>query len=123
MIDALSMTLFLEGKAMIKLTASNDDFGGLPLILVTIGDDEKDFEALHDHLEFVEKQAEPRFQSLIVARPQLPSMLYKVLRKRVEALPNVYIRRLSEASDECERLPHATGTFLVSRRRLGNRAS
>ncbi len=102
---------------MIDLIASNDENAGLPLVLVTVGGDDGDFEVLHNHLESVSRDPEPRFQSLIVARPDLPKMLYNVLCARIDPLPNVHIRRLGEKADDCYELNHETGTFLVTRRR------
>ncbi len=102
---------------MIDLTASNDDNAGLPLVLVTVGGDDGEFEALHDHLELATRDGEPAFQSLIVARPDLPKMLYNVLCARIDPLPHVHIRRLGENAEDCCELHHETGTFLVTRRK------
>lgn len=102
---------------MIDVFASNDDRAGLPLVLVTVGGDDGDFEVLHNHLETVSRDPEPRFQSLIVARPDLPKMLYNVLCARIDPIPHVHIRRLGEERENCYELQHETGTFLVTRRR------
>jgi predicted glycosyltransferase len=102
---------------MIDLIESNNEKTGLPLVLVTVGGDDGDFEVLHNHLETVSRDPEPRFQSLIVARPDLPKMLYNVLCARIDPLPHVHIRRLGEKTDNCYELLHETGTFLVTRRR------
>jgi len=102
---------------MIDLVANNDRDAGLPLVLVTVGGSDGEFEALHKHLENVSRQNAPRFQSLIVARPDLPKMLYNVLCARVDPIPNVHIRRLGESREDCRELQHETGTFLVTRRK------
>lgn len=101
---------------MIDSSASNDDGAGLPLVLVTVGGDDRDFEVLHDHLELVASDGARQFQSLIVARPDLPKMLYNVLCARIDPLPHVHIRRLGEKPEQCSQLHHETGTFFVSRR-------
>ncbi len=102
---------------MIDLNASNDDNAGLPLVLVTVGSSDGDFEVLHNHLELATRDGEPAFQSLIVARPDLPKMLYNVLCARIDPLPHVHIRRLGERTADCCELHHETGTFLVTCRK------
>ena len=87
----------------------------LPLVLLTIGDADGEFEALYDHLEKVTREAEPDCQSLIIARPEFPKMLYNVLRMRIKEIPHVHLRRLGSDTGECMRLKHSTGTFLVNR--------
>ncbi len=93
------------------------DNAALPLVLVTVGSTNDEFEALQTHLDTISQEAEPQFQSLIVTRSDLPKMFYNVLCARVRALPNVYIRRLGEKGNDCEELLHETGTFLANRKR------
>ncbi len=109
---------------MIEFAASNDDNAGpfitdrtcsnLPLVLITLGDGQDEFETLYDHLEALTMQRKPRFQSLIVAKPEVPNMLYNVLRQRIKAFPHVHLRRLGDVDADCSELRHETGTFLVS---------
>ena len=56
-------------------------------------------------------------QSLIVARPEMPEMLYRVLRARTAGMPHVHIRRLDADPNDCAELRHETGTFYVTRKR------
>lgn len=112
---------------MIEFSASNDDDAGLvradhtcsnlPLVLITLGDGQEEFETLYDHLEALTFQAKPRYQSLIVAKPEVPTMLYNVLRQRIKPFPHVHLRRLGDIDTECSELRHETGTFLVSHKR------
>ena len=109
---------------MIEFTASNDDDAGqalvdqtcsnLPLVLITLGDGQEEFETLYDHLEALTVQRRPRYQSLIVAKPEVPTMLYNVLRQRIKSFPHVHLRRLGDIETDCAELRHETGTFLVS---------
>jgi len=87
----------------------------LPLVLLTVGGEDDDFLALAEHLERVGQYEKPKFQSLVVARPDMPKLMYNVLRARIESLENVYLRRLGD--DECDALTHESGTFLVNRLR------
>ena len=89
----------------------------LPLVLVTVGNTQKEFETLYDHLESVSQTEQPEFQSLIVARHDMPDIFYAVLRSKADQLPNVHIRRLNDRPDECERVSHATGEFYATRPR------
>ena len=89
----------------------------LPLVLVTIGDELGEFEALYDHLECVARDPAPAFQSLIVTKPEVPEMLYNVLRARIADLPTVHVRRLADTADHCYEIAHETGTFLASMHR------
>lgn len=110
-----------------KRPASNDTYAGpgpdepgsetLPLVLVTVGNGMGEFEALYDHLESIMREPEPTCQSLIVARPEVPDVLYHVLRSRVRQIPNVHLRRLGERVENCEERLHESGTFLVTRKR------
>ncbi len=102
---------------MSKGQHTRSDNAALPLVLVTVGSTNDEFEALQSHLEMISQDTVPRFQSLIVARPDLPKMFYNVLCSRVRTLPNVYIRRLGAMGDDCEELLHETGTFLANRKR------
>ena len=86
----------------------------LPLVLVTIGNGDGEFEALYEHLEALEREPEPSAQTLIVARPEVPDVLYSVLRSRVREMTNVYLRRLGKREEDCAELLHSTGTFLAT---------
>ncbi len=107
---------------MIDRKASNDDDATLPLVLITIGGDEGEFEALHRHLEAIEKDPEPLFQSLVVARPSVPKMVYKVIRARIKPLPHVHLLKLGESAEDCRTMRHESGTFYATplRRRHRN---
>lgn len=89
---------------------------GLPLVLVTVGNGVGEFEALYNHLEDVGHKSDPGYQSLIVARHDVPDVLYSVLRSRVRNMPNVYLRRLGSSSEDCAELKHSSGTFLALRK-------
>jgi predicted glycosyltransferase len=89
----------------------------LPLVLVTVGSSNDEFEALQSHLDTVAQDSAPKYQSLIVTRTDLPKMFYNVLCARVRTLPNVHIRRLGAKGNDCEELLHETGTFLANRKR------
>lgn len=98
---------------------SEHDVSGLPLVLITIGDAEGEFETLYDHLEALARDPAPRVQSLIVARPEMPDVLYKMVRWRTRDMPHVYIRKLGRDPSECVEMGHPTGKFFVSRKRKG----
>lgn len=110
-----------------KTPASNDRFaaapddefisGSLPLVLVTVGNGQGEFELLYDHLESLMQEPEPQAQTLIVARPDVPDVLYSVLRSRVREMPHVYLRRLGKSREDCAELLHSSGTFLAARKR------
>ena len=89
----------------------------LPLVLVTVGNTQKEFETLYDHLESVAQSDAPEFQSLIVARHDMPDVFYAVLRSKADQLPSVHIRRLNDGADQCERVSHASGAFYATRPR------
>lgn len=102
------------------IAAERDDNrvnGSLPLVLVTIGNGQGEFETLYDHLEALMQDPEPKAQTLIVARPEVPEVLYSVLRSRVRDMPHVYLRRLGKSTEDCAKLLHSSGTFLVARKR------
>ncbi len=101
---------------MTKLHEGFSEKPVLPLVLVTVGSADGEIEAVHRHLESVAQESEPQFQSLIVARPDIPKMFYKVLRERIRSLPNVYVLRLGANKDECCEHLHETGTFLAIRK-------
>ena len=86
----------------------------LPLVLVTAGDGVGEFEVLYDHLERLADELEPSCQSLIVARPELPDILYQMLRARTKDMPHVHIRRLDDDTDDCLEVGHETGTFYAT---------
>lgn len=96
-----------------------DDLVGdsLPLVLVTVGNGQGEFELLYDHLESLMQEPEPQAQTLIVARPDVPDVLYSVLRSRVREMPHVYLRRLGKSREDCAELLHSSGTFLAARKR------
>lgn len=100
-------------------TNADDDFisGSLPLVLVTIGNGQGEFESLYDHLEMLMQEPKPTAQTLIVARPEVPDVLYSVLRSRVREMPHVYLRRLGKSQEDCAELLHSSGTFLAARKR------
>ena len=97
------------------LTIEPDDGAELPLVLVTVGGDDDEFMALNQHLDEIAHVAEPGFQSLVVARPDMPKMMYNVLRARIKPMKHVYIRRLNEAPENCSERLHESGTFLVTK--------
>ncbi len=99
----------------LETTLTDNPMKDLPLVLLTVGDSADEFETLYDHLESVDNDPEPRFQSLIVALPSIPGMLLKVLRSRTEKMPHVHLRKLNEDPNNCSELPHQTGTFLVTK--------
>ena len=86
--------------------------GDLPLVLVTFGNGAGEFEAMYDHLDAVEKQATPQFQSLIVARPDVSSVVLRVLSERVRSMPTVHLRKLGKT--DYSELKHETGSFFVT---------
>lgn len=94
---------------------------GLPLVLVTAGDREGEFETLYEHLESLAGEKQPTCQSLIVARSDLPDVLYQMLRIRTREMPHVHIRRLRDDPEDCAVLVHETGTFYVTPRGKGPR--
>ena len=98
---------------------NDDDFisGSLPLVLVTVGNGQGEFESLYDHLEALMQEQKPTSQTLIVARPDVPDVLYSVLRSRVREMPHVYLRRLGKSREDCAELLHSSGTFLAARKR------
>ncbi len=115
--DMLSVTTTTseDGKAqeapeVLSVSPHLDD--DLPLVLVTFGNGPGEFEAMYDHLDTVEKQNPPQFQSLIVARPDVSSVVLRVLGERVRSMPTVHLRKLGK-SDFSE-LRHETGTFFVT---------
>ena len=97
----------------------DDEFisGSLPLVLVTVGNGQGEFESLYDHLESLTQEPKPTSQTLIVARPEVPDVLYSVLRSRVREMPHVYLRRLGKTREDCAELLHSSGTFLAARKR------
>ena len=104
-----------DGKAqevpeVLSVSPHTDD--DLPLVLVTFGNGVGEFEAMYDHLDKVEKQNSPRFQSLIVARPDVSSVVLRVLSERVRSMPTVHLRKLGKS--DFSQLRHETGTFLVT---------
>lgn len=104
-----------EGKAQEApevLSVSAHLEGELPLVLVTFGNGVGEFEAMYDHLDTVEKQQPPQFQSLIVARPDVSSVVLRVLSERVRSMPTVHLRKLGKS--DCSALRHETGTFFVT---------
>ena len=103
-----------------SLTSWNPD--QLPLVTLTVGDGLNDFEALYDHLEAISQEPRPKQQSLIVARPEMPEMLYKVLRGRTKAMAHVHIRRLADDVEDCAAVRHETGTFYVTIKRPQHRS-
>ena len=93
-------------------------FERLPLVLLTVGDELDEFETLYDHLEMISEEMSPQQQTLIIARPEVPDMLYRVLQARTVDLPHVHIRRLNDDTANCEVLRHETGTFYVTQKRI-----
>ena len=92
-------------------------FERLPLVLLTVGDELEEFETLYDHLEMISEETAPQQQTLIIARPEVPDMLYRVLRARTVDMPHVHIRRLGDDTSNCLELRHETGTFYVTQKR------
>ncbi|MDX1508423.1 MAG: hypothetical protein R3358_09105 [Woeseiaceae bacterium] len=86
----------------------------LPLVLVTAGDGVGEFEVLYDHLERLAGELEPSCQSLIVARPELPDILYQMLRARTKDMPHVHIRRLDDDTEDCVEVGHEAGRFYAT---------
>ena len=93
------------------------NFDDLPLVTIVVGDGLGEFEALYDHLEEISKDPIPKQQSLIVARPEIPDVLYHTLRARTADMPHVHIRKLGDKTSDCDILSHETGTFFVTRRK------
>ena len=93
-------------------------FERLPLVLLTVGDELEEFETLYDHLEMISEEKAPQQQTLIIARPEVPDMLYRVLRARTAEMPHVHIRRLGDDTANCQTLRHETGTFYVTQKRV-----
>lgn len=125
-IEAFEMMKTQTSHVETDVPASNDSFAGglddghatdsLPLVLVTIGNGEGEFEALYDHLESLLAEPTPKAQTLIVARPEVPEVLYSVLRSRIREMPHVYLRRLGRSREDCAELLHSSGTFLAARK-------
>ena len=92
-------------------------FERLPLVLLTIGEELEEFETLYDHLEMISEEFAPQQQTLIIARPEMPDMLYRVLRARTANMPHVHMRRLDDDAVNCTELRHETGTFYVTQKR------
>lgn len=112
---AVAATTSRDGRAqeapeVLSVTPNLDS--DLPLVLVTFGNGVGEFEAMYDHLDIVEKQHPPRFQSLIVARSEVSSVVLRVLAERVRSMPTVHLRKLGKAN--CSALRHETGTFFVT---------
>lgn len=84
----------------------------LPLVLVTFGNGIGEFEAMYDHLDRVDKQNPRQFQTLIVARPEVSSVVLRVLSERVRSMPTVHLRKLGKT--DYSELRHETGTFFVT---------
>lgn len=127
MIEAWKIMRTRTTKLDTETPASNDRFadsrddglpgGSLPLVLVTVGNGQGEFESLYDHLESLMQEPEPKTQTLIVARPEVPDVLYSVLRSRIREMPHVYLRRLGKSREDCAELLHSSGTFLAARKR------
>ena len=95
---------------------SGDEPGAnLPLVLVTVGDDDRELEVLTEFLESAAQEVKPSFQGLIVATTDMSEMMYRVLRGRIGSLDHIHLRRLGDT--ETETRLHETGTFLVSKLR------
>ena len=99
-----------EAPEVLSVSPHLDD--DLPLVLVTFGNGPGEFEAMYDHLDTVEKQSNPQFQSLIVARPEVSSVVLRVLGERVRSMPTVHLRKLGK--EDYSALRHETGTFFVT---------
>ena len=91
----------------------NDRTDGLPLVLVTVGDKDEEFDALGKHLDRATRLLNPGYQSLVVARPEMPQSIFNVLQGRIESLKHVHLRRLGDT--EFDVIAHETGTFLASK--------
>ena len=111
----LTPVITMRCNTMNDSGASSRGNAELPLVLLTVGGDDDEFLALAEHLERIARQQAPEFQSLVVAKPDMPKLMYNVLRARIGSLDNVYLRRLGD--DECDSLNHESGTFLVSKLR------
>lgn len=112
---AVSNTTSEEGKSQDApevLSVSTHLDNDLPLVLVTFGDAAGEFEAMYDHLDAVERQQPPSHQTLIVARPDVSSVVLRVLSERVRSMPTVHLRKLGKP--DCSALRHETGTFFVT---------
>lgn len=99
-----------EVPEVLSVSPHPDD--DLPLVLVTFGNGIGEFEAMYDHLDKVEKQTSPQFQTLIVARPEVSSVVLRVLSERVRSMPTVHLRKLGKSN--FSELRHETGTFFVT---------
>ena len=109
----------MTATATIEMVKDPQTGDKLPLVLLTVGDGIKEFAALYDHLEALADEPEPTQQSLIVARSGTPKALYKSLRDRITEMPNVYIRRLDDSSEDCESFAHETGKFYAMPKKPG----
>ena len=98
---------------MTKRFTQDDQPGGLPLVLITVGDDDEEFNALSEHLEIAARSSKPTYQSLVVAKPEMPEAMYRVLKGRIGSMENIHLRRLGDS--DCEVIAHETGTFLASK--------
>lgn len=90
---------------------------GLPLVLVTVGDKDEEFDALSEHLDRAARALNPGYQSLVVARPEMPQSIFNVLKGRIRSLEHVHLRRLDDT--EFDVMAHETGTFLASKAKGG----
>ena len=86
----------------------------LPLVLLTLGNDDGEFEALYAHLEEVARDPQPKFQSLIVARRDVPGAVLRIAAARVRSMPSVHLLRLGKGANTCSRRSHETGSFFVT---------
>lgn len=98
---------------MTERGAQDERATGLPLVLITVGNDAEEFLALNEHLKLADHGPKAGFQSLVVARAEMPGTMVRALIGRIRSLDNVHLRRLSDT--QCEVLAHETGTFLASK--------
>ena len=86
----------------------------LPLVLVTIGNSQEEFEVLCEHLDSVAEARIPSFQSLIVTKPDMPELLFDVLQSQAESMPHVHLHRLGYVVGRRAYLKHKAGTFIAT---------
>ncbi|MEO1203469.1 MAG: hypothetical protein AAFX10_12225 [Pseudomonadota bacterium] len=98
---------------MTERAAQDEHTTGLPLVLITVGNDAEEFLALNKHLKLADLGPKAGFQSLVVAKPEMPHTMVRALIGRIKSLDNVHLRRLSDT--QCEVMKHETGTFLASK--------
>ncbi len=102
----------------INSTSCSDKIADLPLVLFSPGETRYEFESVYDHLEEIRKTGSSAYQSLIVTRPEMSDVLFRILRSKAESLPHVHIRRLDDDVQTCSQIPHRSGSFFAPPRQV-----